>query len=146
MAVRAGLGWLAATGFLLGCWAIVSPHGFYSDFPAFGSHWVSFDGPYNEHLVRDFGALNLALGVFTVLAAWWCSRPLVIAAALAWIVYSIPHVIYHGGNLDGLGTGDQVGLMVSLAALPVVAAVVLFLARALPRATDAHSDFGPDSG
>ena len=34
---------------------------FYDDFPGLGRSWVAADGPYNEHLVRDVGALNLAL-------------------------------------------------------------------------------------
>ena len=37
------------------------PAAFYDDFPGLGRMWVAPDGPYNQHLVRDVGELNLAL-------------------------------------------------------------------------------------
>jgi hypothetical protein len=56
----------------VGVWATFVPRSFYDDFPGFGRHWVQVDGPYNEHLVRDFGAVNLALAVVTITAAILC--------------------------------------------------------------------------
>ncbi len=88
------------------------------------------DGPYSEHLVRDYGALNLALAVVTLLAAFWVTRHIVIAAAVAWIVYSVPHVLYHGFNVEGYETGDQIGIIGGLLLAPVIAVLVLVL---LPR-------------
>ena len=52
---------LAISALVLGFWAAFDPRGFYANFPGGGRHWVSADGPYNEHLVRDFGSLNLGL-------------------------------------------------------------------------------------
>src|SRR4051794_26730911 len=46
---------------VVGIWPLVSPIGFYQDFPGFRTGWVSTDGPFNEHLLRDFGGLNLGL-------------------------------------------------------------------------------------
>ncbi len=66
---RIGLGLLAVTSIPLGVWAVIAPRSYYDDFPGFGRQWISPDGPFNEHLMRDFGALNLAIGVFTVCAA-----------------------------------------------------------------------------
>ena len=128
---RVGLAILAATGLLLGGWATATPRGFYDDFPGFGLHWVSVDGPYNEHLMRDFGALNLALGVLAVCALIWLTRPLVIATALAWIVYSVPHIVYHATHLDHYDTGNQVGVIGALVVAPIVAVVLLFTASRL---------------
>ncbi len=45
----------------VGAWAALAPRSFYDDFPGGGRHWVAVDGPFNEHLVRDVGTLNLAL-------------------------------------------------------------------------------------
>ena len=45
---------------VVGLWATASPESFYDDFPGMGRVWVAVDGPYNEHLVRDVGGLNLA--------------------------------------------------------------------------------------
>ena len=53
---------LAVSAFALGVQAEFTPRAFYDDFP-FGRGWVAMDGRYNEHLIRDFGALNLALVV-----------------------------------------------------------------------------------
>ena len=59
-----------------------SPQSFYDDFPGLGRAWVSVDGPYNEHLVRDVGALNLALLVLFVVAWVRLDRQLVSCPAL----------------------------------------------------------------
>ena len=129
---RIGLAVLAVTALPIGAWAVVAPRSYYDDFPGFGRAWISPDGPYNEHLMRDFGGLNLALGLFTVCAAVWLLRPLVIAAALAWIVYPLPHVAYHALNLDRYETADQIGILAGLVLAPVIAIVLLVAARSLP--------------
>ena len=117
----------AAVSVQLGMWATFAPRSFYDDYPGFGRHWVRVNGPYNEHFVRDFGALNLALAVVTIFALVTFARPLVIAVAVAWLAWDIPHLVYHLRHLDVYGTGDK-GLNVSaLAALPVLAIIVLAL-------------------
>jgi hypothetical protein len=54
---------LALTGAVVGAWALLAPASFWSDFPGDGLGWVAAAGPFDEHLVRDVGALYLALGV-----------------------------------------------------------------------------------
>src|SRR3954471_13364403 len=61
LAERVVLALLAFTSAGIGVWAAFAPRAFYDKFPGLGQVWVAVDGPYNEHLVRDFGALNLAL-------------------------------------------------------------------------------------
>ena len=120
----------------LGVWATFAPRSFYDDFPGFGRHWVQVDGPYNQHLVRDFGALNLALAVVTIAAAITLSRPLVIAVAIAWLAWGIPHLVYHLRHLDTLSsTGDKVANVLLLGSLPVLAVVVLVLTLGRPART-----------
>ena len=46
---------LVVVGGSTGLWATLSPRSFYDEFPGGGRAWVAADGPYNEHLVRDFG-------------------------------------------------------------------------------------------
>jgi hypothetical protein len=75
--LRIGLSLLAATALGGGFWALILPRSFYEDFPLPGRDWVSTLGPYNEHLARDHGALNLALGVLLVFAAVMLERRLV---------------------------------------------------------------------
>src|SRR5712692_1055449 len=107
LALRVALGYLAVGGLFVGVWASVAPRSFFSDFPGLGHAWAASDGRYNEHLVRDVGDLNLALAVVTIAACIWLSRSLAIAAALAWIVYSAPHLAYHAFNLGAVTSGDR---------------------------------------
>ena len=128
VAARVGLLFLLVTALLVGVWAAVAPRSFYLDFPG-GSHmWVSADGPYNEHLVRDVGELNLALAVVTASALVWMTRSLTVAAALAWLVYSLPHFAYHASNLQVVSGSDQPAELVSLAIPILLAGAVLGLA------------------
>jgi hypothetical protein len=123
---RVGLVILAFQGLVSGIWATLAPRSFFDDFPGFGLTWISPDGPFNEHLLRDYGALNLALGVVALCAAIWLTRGLVIASAVSWIVYSVPHIAYHAFNGDPYDTSDHVAIVGSLLFAPVVAIVVLW--------------------
>ena len=122
----------AAVSVQLGIWATFAPRSFYDDYPSFGRHWVRVNGPYNEHFVRDFGALNLALAVVTIFALVTLARPLVIAVAVAWLAWGIPHLVYHLRHLDVYDTGDKVLNVSALAALPVLAIIVLALMLTSP--------------
>ncbi len=126
---------LALTGLVLGAWAAFAPRGFFDSFPGLGQEWVSFDGPYNQHLVRDFGALNLALGVVAAGALVSLVRPLVITAALAWLAYGVPHVVYHSRHTASLDGVDATALLTALTFTAALALLVLLLpgTRRTPR-------------
>jgi hypothetical protein len=111
----------------VGGWALSAPRSFYDDFPAAGRDWVSALGPYNEHLVRDVGAANLALGVLLVFAAVLLERRLVQAALVAWLVYAGPHFVFHLTELESFSLGDKLGNAgaLGLAALLPLALLVL---------------------
>lgn len=132
LVARIGAAILAFQGIGMGLWATISPRSFFDDFPGLGLSWVAPDGPYNEHLMRDFGALNLALGVLALCGAIWLTRTLLMATAIAWIVYSIPHIAYHALNGEAFDTGDHVAIVASLAFTPIVAIVVLWAAGRAP--------------
>jgi hypothetical protein len=130
--LRVALAIFAVVSVELGVWATFAPRSFFDDYPGLGRHWVRVYAPYNEHLIRDFGALNLALAVVTIAALITLSRPLVIAVAIAWLAWGIPHLVYHLRHLDVLSTGDKVANVVALVAVPVLAVVVLALAVPRP--------------
>lgn len=130
--VRIGLAYLAVSFALVGFWAAFAPRSFYTDFPGGGRHWVSADGPYNQHLVRDVGELNLALFVVLLVAAITLSLPLVRAALAATLVNGGLHLVYHARHVDMFGTGDQVAVLASLVLAPLVAAVLLLVVRSGP--------------
>ena len=121
--IRIALGYLSFVNLQIGVWALFAPRAFYDGFPGLGRTWISADGPYNEHLVRDFGALNLALLVLFAPAAVSLSRPLILTAAGAAMVWGVPHLIYHLVNTDVLeSTSDvvaSIGGLVLFTFLPV---------------------------
>lgn len=124
--IRIALGYLALNCLQLGVWALLAPASFFNDFPGFGGMaWLTVDGPYNEHLVRDFGALNLALMVVLIGAAVSLSRPLVLTACAAAVAWGLPHFTYHVLNPDGLSSSD---LAVSLSGLALFAGLPLIVA------------------
>jgi hypothetical protein len=123
---RIALALLVAQGLVVGLWAALSPRSFYDDFPGGGRTWVAADGPYNEHLVRDFGDLNLALAAVSIVALITLSRAVVLAAGVGWIVYQAPHLVYHLRHLDVYDTSDKVANVTALVfalVLPVLAVV-----------------------
>ena len=92
--IRIGLLILAVTTLNGSIWALPFPRSFSEDFPLPGREWVSTLGPYDEHLVRDYGALNLALGLLLV-GAVFLQRRLTQVALVAWLGYALPHFLYH---------------------------------------------------
>jgi hypothetical protein len=122
---------LAISAFAIGVQAAFLPRSFYDDFP-FGRGWVAMDGRYNEHLVRDVGALNLALFVLTICAIFVGTRTLARITAASWLVYSVPHLVYHLRHLSmPMSGGEKVAVVVSLS-LPIVGAILLFFDRPRP--------------
>lgn len=125
-ALRVLLGILTVSATTVGAWAAFAPRSFYDDFPGLGQVWVAVDGPYNEHLVRDVGVLNLALVVVTAVALITLVQVLVRSVLVAWLVYSVPHLVYHLRHMEPFSTNDQVSIGASLALVPILA-VVLFV-------------------
>jgi hypothetical protein len=131
--LRIGLAVLAIPALIIGVWAAFAPRSFYDDFPGLGRMWVAPDGPYNQHLVRDVGELNLALVVITTVALVTLAPMLVRAVLAGWIVYSVPHLAYHMRNMEPFATDDQVSIAASLALVPILAVVLLVIEVRAPR-------------
>jgi len=89
-------------------WAILAPRLFYDAFPAPGHPWVGSLGPYNEHLIIDYGASSLALVVISLMAVRRPGRAITIAAATGWIAWSFPHLLFHLAHADALAAFDSV--------------------------------------
>jgi hypothetical protein len=125
----------------VGVWALGWPRSFYEEFPGGGHAWVSALPPYNEHLVRDVGSLSLSLAVVTAAAAVTLGPRLVVVAAVAVLVWSVPHLAFHLGHLEGLATSDQVGQVVSLG-LGVAGPLLLLGLRAAAGRDPDHAGVG----
>ena len=133
LAVKVLLAWFALFGLVVGLWQAVFPASFYADFPGMGHHWVSPDGPYNEHLLRDVGLGNLAVGTVALVALLtgvvWVAR----AVGLGVVMTNLPHQLYHQAHVSVLPTvTDQVLQSISLAAVSLAAVALLVLASRLP--------------
>jgi hypothetical protein len=125
--VRVALVYLTLVSLSIGLWALLAPRSFYDDYPGLGRAWVGVDGPYNEHLVRDVGGLNLALAVLLIAAAVTVTRVMVLTAAIASLVWGLPHLVYHLANAGDLEAGDAVasiGGLALFAVLPILLIVV----------------------
>ena len=129
------LGLLVAIQATDGFYALFAPRSFYDDFPL-GRGWVEALPAYNEHLVRDVGSLFLATAVFLAAAAIWLERRLVIVALVSFLVFSIPHTIFHLLNLDGISTGDAIAesVLLILTVIAPLALLVAILRRPVPPA------------
>ena len=125
--LRGGLLFVAATPLAGGLWALLLPRVFYEDFPLPGRQWVSTLGPYNEHLIRDYGALNLALAVLLVSAAIYLERRLVRVALVTWLVFATPHFVFHLGQTHHFSATSNAEQLGGLALLVVLPLVLLFL-------------------
>jgi len=132
---RALLGALTLTGVVIGGWAQAAPAAFYRTFPGFGRHWLPPLGPYNEHLVRDFGALNLGLAAAALVAAVTLTQSATAAAAAAWLVYSVPHVAFHATHGGPFVAGDDIAVLVSLCAAAAAASAACWLVLTSPAPT-----------
>jgi hypothetical protein len=126
--IRVALGYLTLSAGLVAVSILVAPRSFYDDFPAGPGAWVAAQPPYNEHLIRDFGAASLGLAVVTLLAAVWIERRLVQAAAIAMFAGTLPHAIYHSTTTEALSTADNVGTLGALYLQALLPLAVLYLA------------------
>ena len=125
---------ILAGSLLVGLWAQVVPRSFYDDFPGAGRVWVAVDGPYNEHLVRDVGGLNLGLAFVAGFALVTSSLLVARAAGGSALLFGAPHLLYHATHLDPFDTADVVTMLASLS----VAALAGALALAAPTPDAVH--------
>ncbi|WP_409473938.1 hypothetical protein [Streptomyces sp. HC307] len=127
--VRAALVLLSLGQGLPAGWALFAPRSFYDGFPLPGLGWVTRFPPYNEHLVRDLGALSLGLTTVLLLAAVSPERRLVRGAAFGCLAFTVPHLVFHVAHLGRFDTPDVVGQLISQVAPIAASGLVLLLSR-----------------
>jgi hypothetical protein len=127
--IRLGLVLLGLPQLAIGLYALFFSRDFYRDFP-FGRSWAEL-GPYNEHLVTDVGALFCAMGVIALFGAARVDRRLSQAVALGWIVFTVPHLVFHWSHRQGLETADVAAQAVFFVAHLLIALYVLSASRRL---------------
>lgn len=122
LAIRMLLIVVAIVSFGIGGWAQFAPDGFYAYFPT-----VDLNAPYNEHFVRDYGGATLGLGVVLLAAAIWPQTRLVVVAAVAYLVFAVPHAMFHFTHLEH-ATAVHVSLLIAemIASMVLPALVLVF--------------------
>lgn len=128
--LRSGLLLLATVPLSVGFWSLFAPYHFYDIFPLPGRDWISTLGPYHEHLVRDYGATNLALGALLSATAGLLERHLIQVALVSWLVFAVPHFVFHLTQTHHFLLFDnltQLGSLGFVVVLPI--ALLLLVAR-----------------
>ncbi len=126
----AALALSAALAFFVGGWAFFAPHSFYDSFPGVLGTWISIDGPFNEHLIRDVGAMYLALGIASIGGLVWRSAAVFRVLGLAWTVFGVLHLGYHAMHLEHVDAETAVGSIVSLS-ISLALGIVLLIPGSL---------------
>ncbi|WP_283136567.1 hypothetical protein [Rhizohabitans arisaemae] len=112
--LRFGLAVFMLVETVLGLWQLLFPRHFYDNLPTPAHAWVAALPPYNEHLLRDQGALHLALAVVYGAAVFTMDRRLTQVAPLANLAFNLPHFVFHATHTDALPPGDAVAQTVVL--------------------------------
>jgi hypothetical protein len=120
--LRCGLVLMAAVEWVLGLWTAFAPRSFYENVPT-----VDLTPPFSEHLMRDFGGATLGLAIALTAAAVWLERRLVVVALLAYLVFAVPHLVFHVGHLHGATSLEATVLVVLLVASVVLPSALLGL-------------------
>ncbi len=98
MWVRLALVALAIPSLLTGVWAVLSPQGWFDDFPGFDPRLVAAEPPFNEHLASDAGAGLLASGLVLLVAALLADSRSIRLGLIANAAFVIPHSLWHTFN------------------------------------------------
>lgn len=115
----------AIPGLYVGVWAEFLPRSFYASFPGFGLHWISMNGAYDEHLLRDVGSFYLALTAASIAGIIARTATPGRVAGLGWAVFGVFHFAYHITHLMGSAV-DIAGNVISLGLSALLGIVLLF--------------------
>ena len=122
--VRTVLVIFAVFEFVLGVWLTFTPRTFYDQVPT-----VDWDPPYSDHLFHDLGGTSLGLGIVLAAAAIRLDRYLAAVALLAYLAFTVPHLVFHLGHLKGSEPGWSIVLAVTVSLMVVVPASALIGVR-----------------
>lgn len=120
--LRAGIGFLAASQAVVGTWALFFPVSFFS------LEVVGMGMAYNEHLMRDYGAMTLASAVVLGAATVHTRQMLTIVALAMYLTWAVPHFVVHLTMLDHLAPSTGAMLITALGFAIALPAALLVLA------------------
>lgn len=127
---------------LVGVWAVLSPRGWYDNFPGIGPALAAAEPPFNAHLVTDAGAGFLATGGLLLGASLFGGPVEIRTAAAGYLLFCVPHLAYHAGRPSPLLPGANDALNVVLLTTQVVGGVTLVVLTTHRKATAWASSSG----
>lgn len=122
--LRAGVWFLTFVVVVVGLGATLVPRAFYDYVP-----WVNLVPPFSEHLMRDYGAMNLSLALVFVVAAITMDLRMVRIALGAYLLFAIPHLIFHLTHLEHFTMAAAVGQTIALTIAVLLPVALLILTR-----------------
>jgi hypothetical protein len=122
--LRVGMWFLGLVELIVGVVATLTPRVFYDDVP-----WVNLAPPYSEHLMRDYGAMNLALGLVFVVAAVTMEQLMVRTALAAYVLFAVPHLLFHLTHHQHYTTTAAISETTVLAVAALLPVALLALTR-----------------
>ncbi len=126
---------LAAPQVVIGLWAVLTPRGWYDDFPGIGPALAAAEPPFNQHLVTDAGAGFLGIGAVLLIACLWGGQGEMRLAAIGYLIWSGPHFVYHALNPSPLLSTFSDVLNVVLLGVEVLGSATLILLTTHRKAT-----------
>lgn len=120
--LRLGIWFFAFVELAVGIVATLTPRAFYDHIP-----WVDLAPPYAEHLMRDYGAMNLALALVFMVAAITMDRLMVRTALAAYVLFAVPHLLFHVTHHQHYPTSAAVGETTALVVAVLLPIVLLIL-------------------
>ena len=120
---------LAVQTAMVGVWGSIMPLSFYEDgpLPFLDTGWTALLPPYNEHLMRDYGLMNLGFAVVLFYTLATMTPSIVRLSMAAYLVFAVPHTVFHLTHLDHLSTGSATGLTITLGLTVLLPLLVLVL-------------------
>lgn len=125
--IRGGLLVVGLPQALIGVWAYARPRNFFDTFPSGAEPWLPFFGPFDEHLVADFGALSVGLGLILVLAAVRWEPAVARAGIWGWLCWSVPHWATHSRLSDLMSPSASQSNMFSTTLAVVLPLLLLWM-------------------
>lgn len=119
---------------MVGLWNQLFPLSFYHSFPT-----VDLTPPFSEHFARDFGGATLGIAFLLLLAVIRPRTVFVVPAAVAFLIYAVPHFFFHFTHMAMATPAQMVFLTVGNASVVVLAAAAIALAVARDRRGRADS-------
>ena len=91
---------------------------------------VDLAPPFAEHLMRDYGAMNLALGLVTAVA-FTMDRVMVRISLAACLLFAVPHLIVHVTHHEHYTASQAVGETTALTIAVLLPLALLAVASSL---------------